>query len=98
MGEEVVRDVKVQVLGLTWQHLWRIKHVKGTQGLKHQCRSFDQNIRSSTFSIDQPRNSIKHIVDRSTKIFNRATIRADVACVNSNALTTVDKPIRVFYG
>jgi hypothetical protein len=50
----------------------------------------------ASMSIDRPRNSIKCVVDRSTKIVDRATIRADVVCANSNALTIVDKPIRVF--
>jgi hypothetical protein len=39
---------------------------------------------------------LKHDVDLSTKIVNRATIRANMACANFNALTTADNPIRVF--
>jgi hypothetical protein len=45
--------------------------------------------------IDQSRYSIERIVDRLTKIVDRATIRVDVACTNSNALTTADNPIRI---
>jgi hypothetical protein len=50
---------KARVLRLTWQHLWRLKHLEGAQGLKHDvdrltkivdrahCQSIDQNSRLS---------------------------------------------------
>jgi len=34
---------KARVLGLTWQHLCKIKHLKGAQGLKHRCQLIDQD-------------------------------------------------------
>jgi len=50
----------------------------------------------ASMSIDRSRYSIESIVDQSTKTIDRATIRVDVACTNSNALTIVDNPIRIF--
>jgi hypothetical protein len=33
--KKYLKPFKAWVLGLTWQYLWRIKHMKGAQGLKH---------------------------------------------------------------
>jgi hypothetical protein len=44
---------KARVLGLTWQHLWRIKHLEDAHGLKH-------DVDRSTKIVDRS----KKIVDR----------------------------------
>jgi len=97
-GEEVVRAI--QSTGVRADVATSLENQVHGRRIRAQalCRSIDQDSQLSALSIDRPRYSIKRIVDRATKIVNRATIKVDVACSNFNVLTTADNPIRVFFG